>query len=141
MGAIVERRGAERFALIADFLDTHADFLDTHVSRDTHNFRDTHNSQSTDVPGDTQDVPGDTHAGGNTQRARLAGQPSSDGDIDPALVRFYRAIAASEHRHWELFYQLAWQHCARDQIAQRFAELTAVEADIMLRQPLRAALH
>jgi tRNA-(ms[2]io[6]A)-hydroxylase len=83
MGAVVERRGAERFALIA---------------------------------------------------ARLT-------DTDDALAKFYRSIAASEHRHWELFYQLARQHCPAQQVAERFAELTAIEADIMSSQPFRAALH
>ena len=83
MGAIVERRGAERFALIADNLGGH----------------------------------------------------------EPALTKFYRSIASSEHRHWELFYRLAYQHCPPDQVAKRFAELTRIEADIMLSQPLRPALH
>jgi tRNA-(ms[2]io[6]A)-hydroxylase len=83
VGAIVERRGAERFALIADNL----------------------------------------------------------GDHDAALTKFYRSIASSEQRHWELFYRLACEHCPANQVAERFAELTRIEADIMLRQPLRAALH
>lgn len=87
MGAVVERRGAERFALVAAGL-----------ARQTH----------TDAPG---------------------------------LARFYRSIAASEHRHWELFYRLAREHCDPGQVAPRFAELTRIEGDIMLRQPLRPALH
>ena len=83
MGAVVERRGAERFALIAESLT----------------------------------------------------------DAEPDLGRFYRSIAASEHRHWELFYNLAWQHCPPDMVAERFAQLAEIEANIMLDQPFRPALH
>ena len=86
MGAIVERRGAERFGLIADRL-------------------------------------ADTH------------------EENPDLAEFYQAIAASEYRHWELFYNLAVSHCDAAQVAPRFAELTAIEADVMREQPFRAALH
>lgn len=81
IGAIVERRGAERFALIADALK------------------------------------------------------------DEPLKKFYQAIAASEARHWELFYDLALTHCNPAEVATRFAELTLLEADIMQAQPLHAALH
>ena len=83
MGAVVERRGAERFALVADCLS----------------------------------------------------------DEDPELARFYRSIAASEHRHWELFYKLAWHHCPQAEVAERFNELVEIEAEVMLSQPFRPALH
>ena len=81
MGAVVERRGAERFALIADAL------------------------------------------------------------TDPALSRFYQAIAASEERHWLLFIDLALAHCATTDVWPRFNELAAQETAVMLAQPPRAALH
>ncbi len=83
MGAVVERRGAERFALVAGSLT----------------------------------------------------------DAEPELARFYRSIAASEHRHWELFYNLAWQHCPQNMVAERFVQLADIEASIMLDQPFRPALH
>lgn len=60
---------------------------------------------------------------------------------EPALVEFYQEIAASESRHWTLFITLAHSHCPIDQIMPRLTQLTALEADIMLAQPLRAALH
>jgi len=85
MGAVVERRGAERFALVADYFSEH--------------------------------------------------------EQETTLAAFYTSIAASEHRHWELFYELAMQHCAGDEVATRFAELCAIEADIVASLPLRAALH
>lgn len=81
IGAVVERRGAERFALIATHLD------------------------------------------------------------DPDLKRFYADIAASEARHWGLFFDLALQHCEGAPVQQRFAQLTAIEGEIMLGLPLRPALH
>lgn len=81
VGAVIERRGAERFALVAKYID------------------------------------------------------------DPGLRTFYAAIAASEARHWVLFYDLALSHCESTAVAPRFAELSAIEADIMLNLPLRPALH
>lgn len=81
LGAIVERRGAERFACIAQAL------------------------------------------------------------TDPVLQKFYQAIAASEARHWTLFYTLAWRHCDQLEVTARFRELTMAESDVMLSLPYRAALH
>ena len=60
---------------------------------------------------------------------------------DPELQRFYRSITASEDRHWQLFVRLAEQHCPQQDIAGRLAQLAAAEAEIMLAQPFRAALH
>ena len=82
VAAVVERRGAERFALLAD------------------NLRD-----------------------------------------DPALQRFYQAIAASEQRHWELFLDLAVEHFDVATVIERFNELSQREAKIIQTLPLRAALH
>ena len=60
---------------------------------------------------------------------------------EPKMREFYASIAASEARHWQLFFDLAMQHCDADQVATRFEELTAIEGMIMLDLPLRAALH
>jgi tRNA-(ms[2]io[6]A)-hydroxylase len=60
---------------------------------------------------------------------------------DPMLQKFYQAIAASEARHWTLFYTLAWHHCDRPEVTARFRELTVAESEIMLSLPYRAALH
>lgn len=65
----------------------------------------------------------------------------ADAVTDPQLQKFYQAIAASEARHWTLFYNLAWQHCDQNQITTRFAELAAAESEIMLSLPYRPALH
>ena len=81
VAAVVERRGAERFGLIADAL------------------------------------------------------------TDPGLKKFYQAIAASEARHWTLFYELAQSHGERQEVAPRFAELNLIEGEIMQALPIKAALH
>ena len=60
---------------------------------------------------------------------------------DETLKKFYQAIAASEERHWELFYDLALAHCNPVEVAPRFVELTRLEALIMQAQPAHAALH
>ena len=97
VAAIVERRGNERFGLIADAL-------------------------AADHP------------------IGLAEAEHSD---RASLTSFYRAITASEGRHWELFLQLAEQHCTPDRltIAERLGELLDEEAHIMRAQCFRAALH
>ena len=81
VAAVVERRGAERFAIVADALE------------------------------------------------------------DSTLKNFYRAIAASEKRHWQLFIELASQHFEHTPVTERFNALTAVEAEIVATLPVRAALH
>ena len=60
---------------------------------------------------------------------------------DPALRRFYRSIARSEARHWQLFTELAEHYFPQADLAPRLAELCAIEADIVDRLPVRAALH
>ena len=60
---------------------------------------------------------------------------------DPALQRFYQAIAASEQRHWELFLDLAVEHFDVATVIERFNELSQREAKIIQTLPLRAALH
>jgi tRNA-(ms[2]io[6]A)-hydroxylase len=60
---------------------------------------------------------------------------------DPALRRFYQAIAASEQRHWELFIDLAVEHFDEPTVTERFNELSQREAKIIQTLPLRAALH
>lgn len=81
VGAVVERRGAERFGLLADAL------------------------------------------------------------ADPALAKFYRAIAASEGRHWRTFVELAKAECPAEDVTGRLDELLRREAEIVAGLPPRAALH
>lgn len=57
------------------------------------------------------------------------------------LKRFYTHITESESRHYLLFLDLAGQLCPPERIPDRLQELLAIEADIILRLPVRAALH
>jgi tRNA-(ms[2]io[6]A)-hydroxylase len=57
------------------------------------------------------------------------------------LQKFYQSIARSEERHFELFLQLAGRYFDAATVQQRWDELLQVEADIVERLPLRAALH
>ena len=79
--SIIEARGAERFALVADALD------------------------------------------------------------DEPLKTFYQSIARSEERHYTLFLDLAGLYLPQANIDVRWDELLKVEADIIARLPIRAALH
>ena len=81
VGAVVERRGAERFALIAAHIE------------------------------------------------------------DAQLAQFYRAIAASEDRHWILFVDLAREYYPASDVVTRFNELAAYEAQLLATLPHRASLH
>jgi tRNA 2-(methylsulfanyl)-N6-isopentenyladenosine37 hydroxylase len=71
------------------------------------------------------------------ERFALVGDALEEGP----LKRFYRSIARSEERHYELFLELAEKYIARPTIEQRWHELLDIEADIVARLPLRAALH
>ena len=57
------------------------------------------------------------------------------------LKRFYQSIARSEERHFELFLDLAHKYFDRATIDQRWDELLDIEAAIVERLPIRAALH
>ena len=54
---------------------------------------------------------------------------------------FYRAITASEDRHWQLFVELADQHCDSQAVSPRLQMLIDAEAEILHALPLRPALH
>ena len=58
-----------------------------------------------------------------------------------ALKTFYRSIARSEERHYTLFLDLAGRYIDADTIERRWDELLAIEADIVRKLPIRAALH
>jgi len=57
------------------------------------------------------------------------------------LKEFYKAIAKSEGRHYELFLDLARQYFPQDKIDPRLNELLIAEANIVESLPLRAVLH
>ena len=57
------------------------------------------------------------------------------------LKKFYQSITRSEQRHYQLFLDLAAVYLPAATVANRWQELLEVEADIVARLPLRAALH
>jgi tRNA-(ms[2]io[6]A)-hydroxylase len=57
------------------------------------------------------------------------------------LKRFYQSIARSEERHYELFLKLARTYIDHDTVEGRWHELLDIEAAIVARLPIRAALH
>jgi tRNA-(ms[2]io[6]A)-hydroxylase len=57
------------------------------------------------------------------------------------LKKFYQSIARSEERHYELFLELAELYLDREVIDRRWDELLDIEADIVSKLPIRAALH
>jgi tRNA-(ms[2]io[6]A)-hydroxylase len=58
-----------------------------------------------------------------------------------AVKNFYRSLAKSESRHFELFLDLAREYFPVQVIAERWEELLVAEADCVGRLPVRAALH
>ena len=65
----------------------------------------------------------------------------AEAHTDTELRRFYRAIAASEMRHWMLFTELAEHYFPDWPLADRLQELSASESAILRAQPARPALH
>ncbi len=65
------------------------------------------------------------------------------GEALPAgkLKAFYEAIAASEGRHHELFVELAEKYFEKSVVDARLDQLLNIEAAIVERLPIRAALH
>ena len=62
--------------------------------------------------------------------------------LEPGPIKkFYQSIARSEERHYELFLELARKYLGRDTIEQRWHELLDIEAAIVSKLPIRAALH
>ena len=57
------------------------------------------------------------------------------------LKTFYTSISRSEERHLDLMFGLAYRYFDRSVVDQRLALLADIEAAIIARQPLRAALH
>lgn len=62
-------------------------------------------------------------------------------ELEPSLRRFYRAIAASEQRHTDLFHNLALTYFDSDVVTARHIEWIALEREVALAQPAAARLH
>ena len=71
------------------------------------------------------------------ERFGLVAEGLPDGD----LKAFYRSLARSESRHFELFLQLAEEYFSPSEIELRWQELLSAESRCMQNLPIRAALH
>lgn len=60
---------------------------------------------------------------------------------DPELATFYGSLVRSEAGHFRVFVRLAERFYAENIVALRLEQLLAVEAQVMLAAPLRAAIH
>ena len=58
-----------------------------------------------------------------------------------SMKLFYQGITRSESRHFQLFLDLAYQHCDANLIPQRLDSLLSAEAAIIASLPIKAALH
>ena len=50
---------------------------------------------------------------------------------EPELARFYRALMASEARHYGIYWMLAIEYFERSEVEQRLAELAVVESELL----------
>ena len=71
------------------------------------------------------------------ERFGLVAETLAEGKIK----NFYRSLARSEARHFELFLDLASEYFPEPLITERWQELLQAESDCMQRLPIRAALH
>lgn len=60
---------------------------------------------------------------------------------DPQLRQVYVELTRAESRHHGLFFRLSRHYFPEDEVRQRADELLDAEAELMLRLPLRAAVH
>jgi tRNA-(ms[2]io[6]A)-hydroxylase len=71
------------------------------------------------------------------ERFGLVAEGLPEGD----LKTFYRSLARSEARHFELFLDLAEEYFPASEIDPRWQELLSAESRCMQNLPIRAALH
>ena len=59
----------------------------------------------------------------------------------PPLKNFYKSLAKSEARHYRLFLELAEEYFDISVIELRWKEILNIEAEVVSKLPIRAALH
>ena len=59
----------------------------------------------------------------------------------PPLKNFYESLAKSEARHYRLFLELAEEYFDSSVIELRWKEILNIEAEVVSKLPIRAALH
>ena len=59
----------------------------------------------------------------------------------PPMKNFYKSLAKSEARHYRLFLELAEEYFDSSVIELRWKEILNIEAEVVSKLPIRAALH
>ena len=59
----------------------------------------------------------------------------------PPLKNFYKSLAKSEARHYRLFLELAEEYFDSSVVELRWKEILNIEAEVVSKLPIRAALH
>ena len=65
----------------------------------------------------------------------------AEGMVDSQLRSFYKRLAHSEDRHWNVFVNLAMNEFPASEVKLRLNELLKRESQILEKLPIRAALH
>lgn len=60
---------------------------------------------------------------------------------EPEIKRFYKVLWASEAKHGNIFVELGLHYFSKEEMYGRLNELLEVEAEIVEKLPIRAALH
>ncbi|QSE96559.1 tRNA-(ms[2]io[6]A)-hydroxylase [Fulvivirga lutea] len=71
------------------------------------------------------------------ERFRLVYENLPEGD----LKKFYHNLWASEAKHGNIFVKMALNYFDEDDVYNRLKELNKIEAEILSKQPIKAALH
>lgn len=86
----------------------------------------------------------------SAERLALLGEALAAGGHECEMAELYRTLAAAEVRHRDLFVRLAFacapvrarsKRKARAEVAERLAELAALESDIVAQLPIRPRIH
>ena len=71
------------------------------------------------------------------ERFRLVYKNLPEGE----LKKFYHELWASEAKHGHIFVKMLLNYFEEAPVYKRLEELVAIEADVLLKLPLRPALH
>ena len=71
------------------------------------------------------------------ERFRLVYEHLPEGD----LKKFYHNLWASEAKHGNIFVKMALNYFEEDVVYNRLKELNEIEAEVISKQPIKAALH
>jgi tRNA-(ms[2]io[6]A)-hydroxylase len=65
----------------------------------------------------------------------------SDHHPDPEMSKFYRMIYESEAKHGNSFVQMACYYFPEEEVIERWNQFAELEAELLTKLPIKAALH